>query len=201
MSAHTEEEQDILREIGNIGGGHALTSLSMMLGEPLTLSVPVCRVINRKDVGSLLDNPDALYAGVATTISGTMECTLTLLLNKEFTKLVIDALGEGSSELKIESLTEMQRSALCEVGNIMGNSYITAVSELLDLKVETSVPSMVVGTGSEVLQTFIDRQPTHGDNMLFVNSSFRTDELCLDSYMLLGPAEKTLANILERISF
>lgn len=33
-------ERDILREVGNIGAGHAATALSTLLGQPIEIEVP-----------------------------------------------------------------------------------------------------------------------------------------------------------------
>ncbi|MDO4536729.1 MAG: chemotaxis protein CheC [Coriobacteriales bacterium] len=200
MNSRTEEEKDILREIGNIGGGNALTSLSMLLGKPLDLEIPSCSIVRRDDVGSMLDAPDTFYAGVSMTMTGTIECSLALLLNKKFTKMVMDALDEGTDDFDVTKLTDMQESALCEIGNIMGNSYVTALGTLLDLYIDVSVPHIVVDTGRHVLEQFIMAYPEQNDSLLFVSSSFGASEDRLESYMLLCPTDESLSNILARLS-
>lgn len=201
MQERTEEERDILREIGNIGGGNALTSLSMMLDQALDLEVPTCRVVKRDDAGSMLKNPESLYAGISLTMSGTVDCILALLMNKQFTKLVIDALDADEPDFDVTALTEMQKSALCEVGNIIGNSYINAVGALLDTHIEVSVPSIDVDTGHRVLKGFLNEHATQYERILFVNSTFKTDDKMLESYMLLCPTDESLSAILEKLSF
>lgn len=195
----TEEEKDILREIGNIGGGHALTSLSMMIDQPLELDVPVCRVVNRDLAGSILSDPEALYAGISMTMAGTVDCVLALILDKGFTRMIIDVLDDAGPTFDVESLTDMQRSTLCEVGNIMGNSYINALGDLLETQIDVSVPHIVIDTGRRVLESFVDTHSLGSDSVLFVNSSFRSGDNKLESYMLMCPTDETLTNIFEKL--
>lgn len=201
MQERTEEERDILREIGNIGGGNALTSLSMMLDRPLNLDMPACHLLERDEAGSLLSNPDSLYAGVAMTMTGTIDCVLVLLMNKQFAELVVEALDPEGADFDVNELTEMQKSALSEVGNIMGNSYITAVGSLLDLSINVSVPNIVVDEGHHVLQSFLDGHELAFDRLLFINSSFTTEDKTLESCMLLCPTDDSLSAMLEKLSF
>ena len=37
---------DVLKEIGNIGAGHAATALSQLLAEPITMTVPNVSIVS-----------------------------------------------------------------------------------------------------------------------------------------------------------
>lgn len=201
MKVRSEEDKDILRELGNIGGGNALTSLSEMLGRPLDMDVPECRIVERSEAASMLKNPDALYAGVCLTVTGTLDCVLVLLMNKEFTQMAIETLDQDAETFDVLALTDMQKSALCEVGNIMGNSYITAIGALLDTYIDVSVPHIVVDAGSCVLERFLEEHHSTARKLLFVNNSFPTDDKRLESYLLMCPSEESLTDILAKLSF
>lgn len=201
MEERTEEERDILKEIGNIGGGNALTSLSMLLDRPLSLELPACHIVEREDMGTLLDNPEALYAGVSMTMTGTVDCILVLLMNRQFAELVVGALDEDAQSLDVSSLNEMQKSALSEVGNIMGNSYVTALGSLLDLQIDVSVPRIVVDEGNHVLQGFLDGHEQSFDRLLLIDSAFSTEDKELESCMLLCPTDDSLSAMLDKLSY
>lgn len=199
MVDRTDEEKDILREVGNIGGGNALTSLSLMLGCPLELDVPDCRIVEREEAGSMLKDPDSLYAGVSMAMTGSFDCVLALLMSKEFTKLVIDTLDVDESGFDALALSDMQKSALCEVGNIMGNSYVTALGSLFDIRIDVSVPHIVVDAGNRVLKRFLDGHASQFKRLLFVNSAFRTKDRMLESYILLCPTDESLSAMLGKL--
>lgn len=201
MQERTEEERDFLKEIGNIGGGNALTSLSMMLDRSLGLDIPACHVIAREEAGSLLKDPSSLYAGISMTMTGTIDCILVLLMNKQFAELVVETLDPGEPVFDVKSLTDMQKSALSEVGNIMGNSYVTAMGSLLDLRIDVSVPRIVVDEGNHVLQEFFKEHAEKLDRLLLINSAFKTEDKSLESCMLLCPTDESLAAMLEKFGF
>ena len=199
MMDRTDEEKDILREIGNIGGGNALTSLATMLGQPLDLGVPTCCVVRRDEVGSLLAKPESVYAGVFMLMTGTFDCVLALVMDKRFTKLVIDTLDVDEPVFDVTALTDMQKSTLCEVGNIMGNSYVTALGALLGTRIDVSAPSIVVDEGSRVLKQFLDSHSAKADRFLFVNSAFNVGDRKLESFMLLSPTDDSLSAMFDKL--
>ena len=201
MEKRTEEEKDVLKEVGNIGGGNALTSLSMMLDRPLELEVPRCHVIARDEAGTLLKEPEALYVGISMTMAGTVDCMLVLLMNRQFAELIVDTLDPEEPLVDVRSLTDMQKSALSEVGNIMGNSYVTAMGSLLDLRIDVSVPRVVVDEGHGVLKEFLDGHVAGLDRLLLINSAFKTEDKSLESCMLLCPTDESLSAILEKLGF
>ena len=201
MDKHTEEEKDLLKEIGNIGGGNALSSLSSMLERPLALGIPSCHVIAREDVGNLLNDPDALYAGVSMTMTGTIDCMLAVLLDKQFAELIVHVLDPDEPVIDVTDLTEIQKSALSEVGNIMGNSYVTAIGTMLDLHIDPSVPRIVVDEGHRVLERFLDDHTSELGRLFLINSAFKTGDKTLESCILLCPTDESLATMLEKLDF
>ena len=147
----------------------------------------------------MLKHPEALYAGVSMSMTGTVNCMLTLLMNKEFAKLAIEKLDEDESVLDVSTLTDMQKSTLCEVGNIMGNSYVTALGALLGTRIDVSAPSIVVDEGSRVLKQFLDSHSAKADRFLFVNSAFNVGDRKLESFMLLSPTDDSLSAMFDKL--
>ena len=201
MKDRNEEERDILKEVGNIGAGNALTSLSMMLDQPLDLGMPDCQIVRRQEAGSLLDDPTHLYAGVALTMTGTIDCVLLLLMNKEFAEMVAGTLDSEEPVLDVNALTDMQKSALSEVGNIMGNAYITALGTILDIRIDVSVPRIAVDEGSQVLNDFLIDHEEASDRLLFINSGFTAKGTKLKSCILLCPTDDSLSSMISQLSF
>ena len=201
MDERTEEERDVLKEIGNVGGGNALASLSAMLERPFALGVPECHVVAREELGNLLENPDALYTGISMTMTGAIDCVLAVLLDKQFSELIMNALDPDEPNIDVRNLTEIQKSALSEVGNIMGNSYVTAIGAMLDLHTSSSVPKIVVDEGHRVLKDFLDEHAPNLGRLFLINSAFRTGEQTLESCILLCPTDESLAAMLEKLGF
>jgi chemotaxis protein CheC len=195
---HSEEDKDMLREIGNIGSGNALTSLSIILKSPLTLGLPDCRVLKKESAGQLLSDPGNMYAGAAISVSGAVDCLLFLLLNREFTRKILSNLDPDDA-FDVMKLTEDQKSALEEVVNIMGGSYMTAVGTLLGGEMTMTVPKVSVGRGEVILGKFLDEYMAGSRDFLFIKTPFTCGNKKLESYMLLCPTEKSLDDLIRRL--
>ena len=70
MEKTKQNYEDILREIGNIGSGNAVTSLSQLLGLELELGLPSCQLVTKENLGQLFKEPASLYAGVSMRLEG-----------------------------------------------------------------------------------------------------------------------------------
>ena len=198
MDKNSAQNQDILREIGNIGGAHAVTSLSQMLGSELDLAVPECKIVEHTSLHELIGNPLSLYAGVSMRLQGGLEFMLALLLNKEFTSLIVHKLT-GEPLADVEHMDDMQKSVICEIGNIMCSSYITAFASLMNREIQVTVPYMKVVTGEKVVNDFLKKYPSAADDMLFVSNTFFQKDQKLASYILFHPTDASLQEILEHL--
>ena len=61
---------DALREVANIGAGHAATALSQMTNRTIMISVPEVNVRPLEEVADLLGAPDSVVAAVLMQMMG-----------------------------------------------------------------------------------------------------------------------------------
>src|SRR4249919_2354917 len=59
-----ELQLDALREVANIGAGHAATALSQMIGQTIMISVPTINVSRLEEIPPQLSAPDEPVAAV-----------------------------------------------------------------------------------------------------------------------------------------
>ena len=62
--------QDLLREIGNIGTGNAVTALSSMVGHSFNVELPQVRIINYREAPELLGGAETFQTGILLEIGG-----------------------------------------------------------------------------------------------------------------------------------
>ena len=194
----TEGRRDILKELGNIGSGNAVTALSQMLGERLELCMPQCSIVQESGLGGLIKDKNSMYVGVVLNVSGDLQSMIALLLNKEFASMVLERLV-GDKDVDVQQLDEMQKSAICEIGNIMCNSYYTAMSSMLGRTMNVSVPYMLVDTGERILQIFTEKYMQKDEEMIFVKNTFFYNNQELESHILLHPSSVAVAEMLEKL--
>src|SRR5476649_1252091 len=107
---------DALREVANIGAGHAATALSQMIGETIMISVPRINVTKLEEVPPQVAEPDEPVAAVLMHMMGDLTGR-TLLVFPRRTALRLSALMLRRPEA--EDFGEMEQSAIKEAGNIL----------------------------------------------------------------------------------
>ena len=166
-----EISRDILKEIGNIGTGNAVTALSQMLMHPVDISVPDLKILKYQEVCSLLDSADELQTGIMVGVGGEMEGMFLFLLSETFTMMVLNKIL-GEEEREFLNPGEMERSLICELGNIMCGSYINALASVMDLKLEVSVPDVCIDMGGAILSVPLSRFLRVSDDILMIDNLF-----------------------------
>lgn len=166
-----EISRDILKEIGNIGTGNAVTALSQMLMHPVDIAVPDLKILKYQEVCSLLDSADELQTGIMVGVGGEMEGMFLFLLSETFTMMVLNKIL-GEEEREFLNPGEMERSLICELGNIMCGSYINALASVMDLKLEVSVPDVCIDMGGAILSVPLSRFLRVSDDILMIDNLF-----------------------------
>lgn len=166
-----EISRDILKEIGNIGTGNAVTVLSQMLMHPVDIAVPDLKILKYQEVCSLLDSADELQTGIMVGVGGEMEGMFLFLLSETFTMMVLNKIL-GEEEREFLNPGEMERSLICELGNIMCGSYINALASVMDLKLEVSVPDVCIDMGGAILSVPLSRFLRVSDDILMIDNLF-----------------------------
>ncbi|MBP2310136.1 chemotaxis protein CheC [Azospirillum melinis] len=160
-------ERDALAELGNIGIGRASTALGRMLGGLVTLSVPTVDMVPPDTVAGLLDRAlTPPLVGISETLGGLFAgCALLVFPQAGSMALVRAALPP---DVPAEEVPELEDEVLAELGNVVLNSALALVANLLGEPVETGLPVVFRGDAAEVLRGCSGTAPTaEGAAVLF----------------------------------
>ncbi len=190
---------DALREVANIGAGHAATALSMLTGTRIMISVPMVNIVPPGDFVPEIA-PGAEIVAIKMAMSGDISGqTVFLLAIPAGLRLAERMLRRkrGSSP----SLGQLEQSALNEAGNILAGAYLTALSEFLDMRLMLSPPSLTTGTNSEALSSLGDHAPRVESPILCVETEFFLEEPAesLHGFFLLVPDAKAFDAIFRAV--
>ena len=198
-----EIQLDALREIGNIGSGNAASALSLMLNKPVNISVPKISILDYDQVVENLGGPEQMLIGLLLSIEGDVTGMIMFLLHKEFAHMVISELigidiNENDSTENVE-LDELSRSAMQEVGNIMAASYVNAIAELTQLRINISVPSFCFDMTGSILSVPAIYYANISDKIIFIEDQFSEKPDNESSHILLIPEVESLGKIMESL--
>ena len=192
----SQEHFDILKELGNIGAGNATTALAQMLQCKMDMSVPQVNMLEFKELGAAMGGEELIMAGIYLGVEGDITGSIMFLLEKNSAKhLVGKLMGMESPD---EEFSEMEFSALKEVGNIITGAYLNSLSMLTNLKIFPSIPDLTVDMAGAIISVPAIEFGALGDRMLFIQTQF-FDEVAIDGYFILIPDLDSYAKIMSAL--
>ncbi len=189
---------DALREVANIGAGHAATALSQMTGQTIMISVPQINIAPLEDIPNQVGSEEEPVAAVLMKILGDLT-GLALLVFPQPTALRVAGLMMKRENITV--LGEIEQSALREAGNILSAAYLNALSEFMGMILLPSPPSLAIDLSDAIMtSTFID-VAQGADYVFCVETEFHLTELneSLRGFFLLLPDLGSLTAILRAI--
>lgn len=192
----SQEYFDILREIGNIGAGNATTALAQMLQCKVDMSVPNVALLEFKDVGEAMGGEEQLMAGIYLGVEGDITGSIMFLLEKQAARFLVSKLM--GMELEGEEFSEMEFSALKEVGNIITGAYLNSLSALTNLVIFPSIPDVTVDMAGAIMSVPAIQFGEVGDKMLLIQNKF-FDDASIDGYFILIPDMPSYGKILSAL--
>jgi len=191
---------DALREVANIGAGHAATALSTMTGGTIMISVPTINIARLEEVPPQISGPEEPVAAVLMNMLGDLTGR-TLLVFPKPTALRLSELMLRRPQGSSKDLGELEQSAIKEAGNILSGAYMNALSDFMGLMLLPSPPSLAVDMSTAVMTTAYLQFGSDKDYVFCVESEFYLKDLeeHLRGFFLLLPDFASLQAILRAI--
>ncbi|MGI6778691.1 MAG: chemotaxis protein CheC [Acetivibrionales bacterium] len=162
---------DVLREIGNIGAGNAATALAKMLNKKVDMDVPETKILEFKHVSEILGGAENQVVGILLGVTGDIKGNIMFILGYEAARTLVNILMGRPAEDKNE-LDELGLSALREVGNILAGAYLSSLSTLTNLRIQSSVPALAIDMAGAILSVPAIEFGKVGDTVLYIETQF-----------------------------
>lgn len=190
---------DALREIGNIGAGNAATALAQMLQAKIDMSVPRVNVLPFAEVPALIGGADLHVVGIYLTVTGSAPASILFILPVTSARILISMLlGENIGNEELE-FSEMQLSAMMEVGNIISATYLNALSMFTQITFVPSVPALGVDMAGAILNAVLAEFGQVADHVLVLETSFKKEEQDVVGHFFLLPEPDSLNKLLSAL--
>ncbi len=186
---------DVLKEIGNIGAGNAMTALSQMLQCKIDMRVPQVKLLNFQEVGALMGGEEQIMACVMLSVEGDITGNMMFMIETSSARRLINKVMMGYAQPGEAEFSEMELSAMKEVGNIITGAYLNSIASLTNLKIYPSPPALTIDMAGAILSVPAIEFGALGDKLLLIQSQF-FDEARIDGYFILIPDLDSYARIL-----
>ncbi|SDY71242.1 chemotaxis protein CheC [Evansella caseinilytica] len=162
---------DILKELGNIGAGHAATALSRLLNKAIDMTVPSVQVVPFSEISSYVGGEDAVVAAVMLRIEGDAPGNMFFMLPvTEASRLIQLLTGDSTVDFLSEEVNDMGFSALNEMGNILAGSYLAAFSDFTSLNLQPSPPALAIDMPMAILSYGLLELSMVGEAAIFIDT-------------------------------
>jgi chemotaxis protein CheC len=191
---------DALREVANIGAGHAATALSQLTKRTIMISVPEIAVTRIEDVPDLMGDADAAVAAVLMHMLGDLTGRTLLMLSADDARVLCDLLNKRKLGTT-EQFDELEQSSIKEAANILGGAYMNALADFMGMMLLPSVPSLVIDLAGAVLTTAYLNFGHDRDFVLCVQTDFAFQDVehTLTGQFLMLPDLASLKSIFDAI--
>lgn len=196
-----DSQFDVLKEIGNIGAGNATTALATMLNIKVDMSVPNVALLPFDNISSFIGSEEQTVVGILLEIQGDIDGMMMFLFDMKSAHHLVNSLmmrDVHQDENGMADFSEMEMSALNEIGNIVSGSYLSALSGLTGMKIVSSVPALSIDMLGALLSVPAIEFGKYGDKLLMIQSEFGEDDF-VTGYFLLIPELESYDKILTSL--
>ena len=187
---------DILKELGNIGAGNAITALSTMIGKKVDMQVPKVKILDFQEVSDIFGSADTIIVGIYFDLDGDVKGNILFALDiKSAASLIWSLMGLVVKE----EFDELEKSALEEIGNIMAGSYVASLSTLTSLNMKISPPAISIDMAGAILSVPAIKYGEISDKILFIETQFIEGEKLIKGDFFLIPDINSFDLILKAL--
>jgi chemotaxis protein CheC len=198
FSRLTDRQLDALREIGNVGMGHAATALSQLTGKTIHLEVPRVRLTDTDDIAGILSDAELPVVGIHLRMLGAAQGYILMIFPQENALRFLETLLPRKIATD-KSITDLEFSALKEVGNILASAYLNALGKLLRMTLIPSVPILAIDSAEKVIGDALAEFGEVGAMALMLDTEFYSRDERIGSQFFLLPAPSSLNAILNAL--
>jgi chemotaxis protein CheC len=163
---------DVLRELVNIGSGHAVSALAQLTGLGIMMEVPSVGLLPLEEARGTFAPPHRRTVGVAARVLGDVTGRALFSLQEEDADLLGAAL-QHRYQSPGDPLAGLQQSAVLEAGNILIGTFLSATARCVGKRFLPSVPTVV---SNRDVRRFAGVEGTGGSQVLLAETVFLLDD-------------------------
>jgi len=204
----TEIQRDALQEVGNIGAGNAANALAQMINKRVDINIPSVEMVELDDYANSISKKDEKLLVAWSNVVGKTRATVLTLFNMkdavDITSIIVDDTDKRQIDLrkkinKASDFPELYKSALSELGHILGSHYVSAIGDLLGLRLMTEPPDMSVDTGHQLFKILKEEIGLLKKLSLVINTSVIVTDFKITGTFLFIPSLETLQELLDAL--
>lgn len=193
-----EMHLDVLKEIGNIGSGNAATALSQLLDMKVDMTPPTVKLLNIYDAAGALGGLERAVLSILVRLTGDIDAVMMFVMEEEFISSILQILI-GDGQLEPMNMSELKRSAISEIGNIMIAAYAKSIAEISGMFIQISVPAVTYDYVGSILSVPAVEMGAVSDKILFIQDDYFGASETSSANMMLVPSIESLNKLMNSL--
>lgn len=186
---------DCLKELSNIGGGNAATSISQMIERPVEMTVPTIDILDYESVYSEIMPEDEIVTAILMKMYGDSEGMFLYIINDDF----LDELSAMILQDQKNIDRDLKLSSVKELVNVIVNSYLNAITKMIDVNVISSVPILTTDIFGAILSSVYIESGQYDDKIMIIKNEFLYLGKRLESSLYFVPQPGVLEKLFKKI--
>ena len=204
----TELQRDALQEVGNIGAGNAANALAQMINKRVDINIPSVEMVELDEFANTISKKSEKLLVAWSNVLGKTRATVLSIFNikdaVDITSIIVDDQEKKQIDLRkkinhASDFPELYRSALSELGHILGSHYVSAIGDLLGLRLMTEPPDMSVDTGQQLFKILKEEIGLLKKLSLVITTSVIVTDFKITGIFLFIPNLETLEDLLDAL--
>ncbi|WP_018962636.1 chemotaxis protein CheC [Coprothermobacter platensis] len=186
---------DALKELANIGTGHAVTALSSMIGKFVSITVPEVYLESISKVADVLGNPEEEVAASYVGYHGELDGGAMLIFDSASTHGLVQTLMGADMDLT----DPMAMSMMQEVGNILVGSFVSALASFFGSTIYAEPPGVAVDMLGAVLNVLLAEVGQHADHLIVAKTTIAIEDVNIRGWIVDIPTPESFQRITEKL--
>ncbi len=201
----SNEQNDTLMELGNIGSGNAITALSKLLDKKIEMALTILKVVPFWEVPYLYEDPDIRVFGILSKIKDNSNLIFLQIYTVESALNLINTLMKNDALHKekikaLEDLDDFSLSIISEIGNIVAGHYSSALANLMSIRLIPDVPDVALENVSALIDSIIASNCEGNNYSIIIENKLNLDELEFKGHFFLIPSMETIAHFIHALN-
>jgi chemotaxis protein CheC len=193
-SAASEIQQSVLKELGNIGAGHAATALAELIGSSIGLTEPRVQAMPMDHCALRVRSANGEVAALQMAVWGDAPAEMLIIFDRDESMMFVRRFLEkqlGAIDLSADVID----SALREIAHIIGGSYLTAIVDMIGIELLPSAPQLTYGKLDAILESVIDSEDEH--EAFVISNGFINERGAINAEFFLIPQTASLGAYMQ----
>jgi chemotaxis protein CheC len=191
-----EVDMSILLELGSIGAGHAATSLSDILQQPITINVPRIHTIDLHLIPGYFNLHDSPTTAVYLQLKDKYGMDILLMFEQSEARKIAAMMSMCGSVEELDAA--METSAIQELANILIGSFLSSISDFCGLSLMPTTPDLVTDGFDAIIDNFLIKQTMFSESAMLFETQFKRNGEDAKSILMIFPSSELKNLLIEK---